>query len=150
MTFVKTLKAFAGFIAVVLLCAGCAGPFDSFQACPGTVKQQKRGLATVEAELPAGTRITKAMLNECDDGGPPSFTVYVTGKNDPVAEMLKNDPSWSRIPDEENDPNRLRGTGIKRPFEGATLAVGSGPFTEEDQKTQPEPGVYWYLNVGVR
>jgi hypothetical protein len=148
--FVKTLRAFAGFAVMVLLCAGCAGPFDWFVPCPGSVEQQERGLAVVEAALPAGTRITETILNECDDGGPPFFTVYVTGKNDPVAEMLKNDSEWSRLPPEESDPNPLSGTGIRRPFEGATLFVGSDPFTEEDQKVQPEPGVFWYLSVSVR
>ena len=149
-TFAGSIKAFAGLVLAVSLCAGCTGIFGVSDDCPsGAVAQQKEGLAAVKAELPPGTGTTKEILNDCQDSAPPSFTVYVTGKSDPIAEILKRDSAWTLVPPEASDPDK-RGTMIKRPFKGATLFVGSGPYTDEQQKEQPEPGVYWYLGVDVR
>jgi hypothetical protein len=63
--------------------------------------------------------------------------------------MLKHDSAWSLVPPDPTDPNK-DGILIKRSFKGATLFVGSDPYTAEFQKQSPMPGVDWIMSVFVR
>jgi hypothetical protein len=127
-----------GVRAVMLLDGGCPR---------GALARQRDGLAAVKRQLPAAT-IRKEILNECDSGDEPFFTVLASGTNDPVQELVDADSAWSPEAREPGDPER-RGSDASRPFKSARLSVSSRPYSRQDQREQPEPTVDWFLSITV-
>jgi hypothetical protein len=139
-------KGFIGLVIAACLCTGCSGLLDG---CPkDAVEHQRQGLAAVKDDLAPGA-MTKQILNECDSGDGPWYTVYVKGKADPVQELLAKDPAWIIDKREASDPEQT-GTEAHRPFNGLVLYVSSRSYTKEFQKEQPEPGVNWFMSIDVR
>jgi len=137
-------------VYVVALCIICVRVFSQLDGgCPGTaVDQQRDGLVVVKSGLPPGT-VREELLNECDSGDGPFFTIYASGQSDPVQELMSGSDAWSPGVRDSSDPER-RGSDASRPLEGATLSISSRPYTSEAQREQPEPGVNWVLSITVR